>query len=69
MLKPVRYAGQKKDPIMYQIGRFLQLVGLGLTGLGCLIAFDQSTSESTMWVFALLGLGIFALGHFITPKN
>ncbi len=54
---------------MYQIGRFLQLVGLGLTGLGCLIAFDQSTSEGTMWAFALLGLAIFVLGHWITPKQ
>ena len=54
---------------MYQIGRFLQLVGLGLTGLGCLIAFDQSTSERTMWAYALIGLIIFVIGHLITPKE
>ena len=54
---------------MYFIGRFLQLVGLGVTGLGCLVAFDQSTSERTMWAFAIMGLVIFGIGHWITPKQ
>ncbi|MFT7616910.1 MAG: hypothetical protein ACI97A_000540 [Planctomycetota bacterium] len=54
---------------MYMIGRFLQIVGLGVTGLGCLIAFDQSTSEGTMWAFAIFGLVIFGVGRLISPKE
>lgn len=53
---------------MFYLGRFLQVVGLGLAGIGCLIAFDQSTSEGTMWGFCLAGLVVFYLGHFIIPK-
>lgn len=54
---------------MYYFGRFLQVVGLGVTGLGFLIAFDQSVSERTMWAFALSGLAIFYLGHLLIPKR
>ncbi len=54
---------------MYYFGRFLQIVGLGLTGLGCLIAFDQTVNEASMWTFALVGLLVFYVGHAIIPKN
>ncbi|MCA9320437.1 MAG: hypothetical protein KDB53_06870 [Planctomycetes bacterium] len=54
---------------MFYVGRLLQIVGLGLTGLGALIAFDQSTSESTMWTFAIIGLVLFYLGHWLIPKR
>ena len=54
---------------MYYFGRFLQIVGLGLTGLGCLIAFDQSVSEGTMWAFALVGILLFYVGHSMIPKS
>lgn len=54
---------------MFYLGRFLQLVGLGLTGLGCLIAFNQEVSERVMWTFALIGGAIFYVGHLITPKK
>ena len=54
---------------MFYLGRFLQIVGLGITGLGCLEGFNQGTSEATMWSFCLIGLVVFLVGHGIMPKR
>jgi len=54
---------------MFYLGRFLQIVGLGLTLIACLIGFDQKTSEGTMWAFALPGVILFGIGHWIIPKR
>lgn len=54
---------------MFYVGRFLQIVGLGLTGIGCLIAFDKETTEGTFFAFGLAGLVVFFLGHAIIPKR
>ena len=53
---------------MFYLGRFLQLVGLGIAGLGCLLAFDSRMSEGSMWMFCLVGLVVFYVGHFLMPK-
>lgn len=54
---------------MYFVGRFLQLVGLGIAGFGCIIAFDSRTTERTMWTLCLVGAAIFFSGHRLMPKK
>ncbi len=54
---------------MFYVGRFLQMIGLGITGLGFLIAFDDTTSEGTFFAFGLVGLVVFFVGHTIIPKR
>lgn len=54
---------------MFWIGRFLQLAGLVVSGVGCLIAFDQGTPERTFWAYALVGLVLFWIGHLVIPKR
>ena len=54
---------------MFYVGRLLQIVGLGLTGIGCLIGFDQATSEARLWWFGLVGLLVFMVGHWLIPKK
>ena len=54
---------------MYYIGRFLQLVGLGVTGIGIVEAFDPATPERVFWMFALSGLVVFYAGHAMMPKK
>ena len=53
---------------MYQIGRFLQLVGLGLTGIAFLEAF-RGLPERTMWTFCIAGVLVFYAGHKMMPKK
>lgn len=53
----------------YYVGRFLQIAGLGITGFGCLIAFNPETPERDFWMFALGGLALFTVGHWIIPKK
>ena len=53
---------------MYYVGRFLQVVGLGLTGIAFIEAFG-GTTERTMWTFCLAGVFVFGIGHWITPKK
>ena len=54
---------------VFYLGRFLQLVGLGIAGLGCLLAFDSDMSERTMWMFCIIGVVAFYAGHFLMPKE
>ena len=54
---------------MFYLGRFLQVVGFGLAGIGCIKGFDADTTERVMWTFCLAGLMVFYLGHWIIPKK
>ena len=54
---------------MFHVGRFLQLVGLGIAGIGCLIAFDSTVSEGTFFTFCLVGVVIFVAGHLILTRR
>jgi hypothetical protein len=54
---------------VYYVGRFLQVVGLGIGLLGCILGFDSATSERTMWTFCLVGVVVFAVGHYLIPKR
>jgi hypothetical protein len=55
--------------VLYYLGRTLQIIGLVVTGLGCIIAFDERTSERTMWTYCLAGVLAFAAGHFVMPRK
>ena len=54
---------------MFYVGRLLQIIGLGLTGIACLIGFDSGTTEREMWTFDLGGLLLFLIGHVLIPKR
>ena len=54
---------------MFYLGRFLQVVGFGLAGIGCIKGFDADTTERVMWTFCGAGLMVFYLGHWIIPKK
>ena len=56
------------NPSMYHVGRFLQIVGLGLTGIAILEGFGGAT-ERTIWTFGVGGLLVFYLGHWLIPKQ
>ena len=46
----------------FWIGRFLQIAGLTISGVGCVIAFKSDTSEAQFIVLGFGGLAVFWLG-------